>query len=141
MSVRLGTASAERRAGAPCVAYGVLRMPRGRPFPHVVADTCATRQREAHLDRAVFIGNVLCSTCVEWIQHTPITRILPRRGSGSENSTAVCGSVTLIQARPQMALFFGRPILVRKWFRETHPGSEMASPNDQNGMFAKNDQK
>ena len=24
----VGTASAERRAGAPCVAYGVLRMPR-----------------------------------------------------------------------------------------------------------------
>ena len=27
----------------------------------------------------------------------------------------MCGFVTLIQARPQLALFFGRPILVRKW--------------------------
>ena len=26
------------------------------------------------------------------------------------------------------------------FYRETHPGSEMASQNDQNGMFAKNDQ-
>ena len=27
------------------------------------------------------------------------------------------------------------------FFRETHPGSEMASQHDQNGMFAKNDQQ
>ena len=47
-SARFGTASAERRAGAPCVAYGALRMPRGRR-PRVVAVPCAVCQRTAHL--------------------------------------------------------------------------------------------